>query len=164
MKYVVFISRTIKILISNWPWTRFSELLQAGKRFWLFSPWSEVGQDLRVPTIFMLWFVKIWWGEFMRKIYAASWNWIILAAEADRVLCQIAMFLTVFSLWMYKMKYSCHKFIGFLVDKCATCQSWKSNFGWHHFRFSPCLMRKRVKRSQAILTLLNSFQEQHPEW
>ena len=44
-----------------------------------------------------------------------------LETEADRVLCQIAMFLTVFFHWMYKMKYSCHKFIGFLVDKCATC-------------------------------------------
>ena len=32
MKYVVFMCRTIKILISNWPRTRkFSQLLQAGK-------------------------------------------------------------------------------------------------------------------------------------
>ena len=29
--------------------------------------------------------------EFMRKIYAASWN--SLTAEADRVLCQLVMFL-----------------------------------------------------------------------
>ena len=27
-----------------------------------------------------------------------------LTAEADRVLCQLAMFLTVFFYWMYKMK------------------------------------------------------------
>ena len=94
-------------------------------------------------------------GEFMRKIYAASWNLFTLTAEADRVLCQHVMFLTVFSHWMYKMKYSCYQessvtvfiaglFIGFLVAKCVACQSRKSDFGWHRFRFSPCLMRKRV--------------------
>ena len=38
-------------------------------------------------------------------------------------------------------------FIGFLVEKCVA-------FGWHRFRFSPCLMRKRVQKSQAILALL----------
>ena len=31
-------------------------------------------------------------GEFMRKIYAASWNLFPLTAEADRVLCQLVMF------------------------------------------------------------------------
>ena len=30
----------------------------------------------------------------------------VLHAEADRVLCQLVMFLTVFFHWMYKMKYS----------------------------------------------------------
>ena len=34
-------------------------------------------------------------GEFMGKIYAASWNLFTLTAEADRVLCQPVMFLTV---------------------------------------------------------------------
>ena len=48
-------------------------------------------------------------GEFMRKIYAASWNLLILTAEADRVLCQLKMFLTVFFHRMYKMKYSCYQ-------------------------------------------------------
>ena len=75
-----------------------------------------------------------------------------LTAEADRVLCQLVMFLTVFFHWMYKMKYSCSQ----------VCYSWlvcslvfwlrdaslvkvgnpiSSDFGWHRFRFSPCLMR-----------------------
>ena len=48
-------------------------------------------------------------GEFMRKIYAASWNLFTLTAEADRVLCQLVMLLTVFFHWMYKMKYSCYQ-------------------------------------------------------
>ena len=41
-------------------------------------------------------------GEFMRKIYAASWILFTLTAEADRVLCQLVMSLTVFFHWMYK--------------------------------------------------------------
>ena len=55
-------------------------------------------------------------------------------------------------------------FIGFLVEKCVACQSRKSDFGWHRFRFSPCLMRKRVQKSQAVLALLDSFQELTFEW
>ena len=30
-------------------------------------------------------------------------------AEADRGLCQLVMFLTVFFDWMYKMKFSCYQ-------------------------------------------------------
>ena len=36
-------------------------------------------------------------------------------------------------------------FIGFLVKKYVACQSRKSDFGWHHFRFFSCLMRKRIE-------------------
>ena len=49
-----------------------------------------------------------------------------------------------------------------LVEKCVACQSQKSDFGWQRFRFSP-LMHKRVKKSEAILALLDSFQELHLE-
>ena len=81
------------MLISNWPRKlKFSQFLQAGKTCQLlltfltkFTRWSRstanfytlVGQNLT--------------GEFMRKIYAASWNLFILTAEADRVLCQLVM-------------------------------------------------------------------------
>ena len=50
-------------------------------------------------------------------------------------------------------------FIGILVEKYVACQSRKSDFGWHRFSFSPCLMPKRVEKSEAILGLLDSFQE-----
>ena len=33
----------------------------------------------------------------------------LLIAEADRVLCHLVTFLSVFSHWMYKMKYSCYQ-------------------------------------------------------
>ena len=45
----------------------------------------------------------------MRKIYVASLKLFTLTAEADRVLSQLVMFLTVFFHWMYKMKYSCYQ-------------------------------------------------------
>ena len=90
-------------------------------------------------------------GELMQKIYAASWNLFTLTAEADIVLCQLVMFLTVFLHWMYKMKCSCYQessvfhgyslFVGFLVEKCVVCHSRKSDFGWQRFRFSPGLIR-----------------------
>ena len=52
-------------------------------------------------------------------------------------------------------------FIGFFVEKYVACR--KSNFGWHQFCFLPCLMRKRVEKSEVILALLDSFQEVHLE-
>ena len=42
-------------------------------------------------------------GELMRKTYAASWNLFTLTAEADSVLSQLVIFLTVFFYWMYKI-------------------------------------------------------------
>ena len=41
-------------------------------------------------------------------------------------------------------------FIVFLVERCVACQSQKSDFGWHRFRFSPCL--KSLKRYWPYLT------------
>ena len=53
----------------------------------------------------------------MRKIYAASGKLFTLTAEADRVLSQLVMFLTVFFHWMYKMKYSCYQ-------ECSLIHGW----------------------------------------
>ena len=143
--------------------------------FWLFSPWSCVGHALRL--IFILWLVKIWQvsscGKFMQHLESC-------------LLWQLKLTEFCVNLWCFKMSFStgCTKwnsaaikslllfiaslFIGFLVEKYVACQSWKSDFGWHCFRFSPCLMRnrgrKRVKKSEAILALLDSFRELHLEW
>ena len=102
-KYVVFMSlwpRIIKILISNWPRTqKFSQFFFKYRRerpfLTMVTRWSRstssfyalIGQNLT--------------DEFMRKVYAASWNLFTLTAEADRVLCQLVMFSTVFFHWMY---------------------------------------------------------------
>ena len=113
-------------------------------------------------------------GEFMRNMYAAS-ETCFLIVEANRVVCrQLVMFLTVFFHWICKMNTAAIKilmqlmaglFIGFMIEKCATCQNHgKSNFVWHCFHFSPCLMHKRVKKAQVILALLDGLQELHLDW
>ena len=65
------------------------------------------------------------------------------------------------------MKFSCYQESSVIhgqfvyrvfAEKYVACQSRKSDFGWHRFRFSPCLMRKRVEKSEAIFALLDSFQ------
>ena len=58
-------------------------------------------------------------GEFMRKIYAASWKLFTLTAKADRVLCQLVMFLTIFFHWMYKMKCSCYEESSVIHENCC---------------------------------------------
>ena len=167
MKYVVFyMCRTIKILFPNWPRKlKFSQFSQTGKTCQLLLTFlTKVTRWSHSTSNFYAVIGQNWTVEFMRKIYAASWNLFTLTAEADRVLCLLVMFLTVFFLWMYKMKFSCYEessvslFIGFLVEKYVACQSRKSGFGWHRFLFSPCLMRKRVEKSEAILALLDSSQ------
>ena len=136
--------RTIKILISNWPRTRkFSQLLQAGKTVAFdFSHHGHTLVTLYVQFFFAL-IGQTLTGEFMRETYAASWNLFTLTAEADRVLCQLVMFLTFFpldvqneiQLLLRVFCYSwlqCSLFIGLLVEKFlyVACQSRKSDFGW----------------------------------
>ena len=101
-------------------------------------------------------------GEFMRKTYAVSrnvftdtWNWQSFVSSCD-VLTAAFKILLLFMAGL---------FIGFLVEKCAVCQSHrKSDFTWRRFRFSTCFMRKRVEKSQAISALLDGFQELHLYW
>ena len=101
-------------------------------------------------------------GELLWKIYTAPG---ILFAGADRVLCHLLMFLTVFFHCMYKMKYRCTKilllfmaglFIGFLVDKCTACQSfWKLAYSLH---FAGCVRGlKSLKRFWPYLMAFSCF-------
>ena len=133
IKYVVIMSlwpRSGRILISNLPRTRkFSQFFlkaQAGKTF------SYHGHALF--TLYVQ-FLYSDWSKFDRWVhaekYAASWKLFTLTAEADRVLCQLVMFLTVFFLWMYKMKYSCYQ-------ESSVIHGWFVfwGFGWEVRRLS----------------------------
>ena len=68
------------------------------------------------------------------------------------------------------MKYSCYQessvihgwFVYWvLVEKCAACQNSVIRFRMALFSFLPCLMRKGVAKSEAILALIDTFQELH---
>ena len=122
-------------------WMGGVQRMPSGVSIWALSL-EHLGHALR--PILTLWLVKMWQVETC-----------FLIAAADRVLWRhLFMFLTVFFHWMFKMKYSCYQDCSvihgwfvywFMVDKCTACQNnRKSNFGWYRFRFSPCLMRKRV--------------------
>ena len=150
--------RTIKILISNLPRTRnFSQLLQAGKTVAFDFP--HPGHALVTPYVQFLcsdWskFDRSSCGKFMQHLETC----FTLTAEAGRFFCQ-----PMYKKWNSAaikslLLFVASLFIGFLVKKYVACQSWKSDFGWHRFRFSPCLTRKRVEKSEAILALPDSFQ------
>ena len=160
---MLFMCRTIKILIPNWPRKRkLSQLLQAVTRWprCTFNFYALIGQNLT--------------GKLTRKIYAASWILFTLTAEADRVLCQLVMFLTVISTGCTKRNSAAIRSVLFFMasfllgfwlrNQSPVKLSRKSDFRWHGFRPSPCLMRKKVEKSEAILALLYSFQELHLEW
>ena len=92
-------------------------------------------------------------GEFMRKIHTASWNLFALTAEADRVLWQLVMFLTVFFHWMYKMKYSCYQ-------ESSVIHGWFLYwiFGWE----MRCLSKSEIRFRMAsfeFFTLLDAWED-----
>ena len=149
-------ARAINILISKW---------STGQRLFIFltivTCWSR---STTVQFLCSNWSKFDKW--FMQKIYTASWNLFTLTAEANRVFCQLVMFYT-FSTGCIKWNtaainslvlFMAGLFIEFLVDKYAACKSWKSDFGWHRFRFSPCWMRveKSLKRFWPYLIAFRS--------
>ena len=148
MKYVVFyMCRTIKILISNWPRKlKFSQFLQAGKTCQLLLTFlTKVTRWSRSTSNFYALIGQNLTGEFMRKIYAASWNLFTLTAEADRVLCQLVMLH-----WMYQMSYSCYQ-------ESSVIHGWFVFwvFGWEIRRLSKLEIRFRVA-SFSFFTLLDA--------
>ena len=48
--------------------------------------------------------------------------------------------------------------LGFWLRNRSLVKVGNSISQWHRFQFSPCLMRKRVEKSEVILALLDSFQ------
>ena len=95
MKYVVFMCRTIKILISNWPRTRkFSQLLQAGKT--VAFDFSHHGHAL--VTLYVQ-FLCSDWSKFdrwvhaenlcsiLKVVYFDSWSWQSFVSTCDVFNC-----------------------------------------------------------------------------
>ena len=163
--------RTITILISNWPQTqKFSQFFKNTGREDLFLPWSRVGHALR--PIFMLWLVKIWQvsscGKFMQHLESCLlWQLKLTEFEStcDVFNClfpldvqnEIQLLSKVFSYsWLVCL-------LGSSLRNASLVKAANPKFGWHRFCFSPCWVRMRIIKAQAILALLNSFQELHLE-
>ena len=143
--------------------------------FWLCTPWSRVGHVLR--PILMLFLVKIWQvsscGKFMQHLWTL-FTLFTLTDEADRVLCQLVIFLTVFFHWMYKMKFSCYQEFSVIHGLVCLLGFWFRNTSLVKvgnpisdgivFVFHLAWCVKRVEKSEAILALPDTFQELHLEW
>ena len=145
----------IKILISNWPWTRkFSQLLQAGKTVafdfahhghalvtlyvqFLCSDWSKFDRWVHAENL----------CSILKLVYFDSWSWQSFVSTCDVFNClfpldvqnEIQLLSRVFCYsWLVCL-------LGFWLTNTSLWQSRKSDFGWHHFRFSPCLIRNGWK-------------------
>ena len=113
---------------------------------WLASQWEpplwSSGYQSRCTTTKLQTFQHLTMSKCpkeMRKIYVASWILFTLKAEADRVLCQLVMSLTVFFHWMYKMKCSCYQ-------ESSVIQGWFVYwvFGWEIRYLSKSEIRFRM--------------------
>ena len=112
-----------------------------------FLPWSRVGDALR--PIFVLWLVKIWQVSLcsvLKVVYFDSWSWQSFMSTCDVFNClfpldvqnEIQLLSRVFCYpWLVCL-------LGFWLRNASLVKIGYSDFGWHRFRFSPCLMRKRV--------------------
>ena len=147
MKYVVFMCRTIKILISNWPRTqKFRQLLKERKT--VTFDFAYHGHAL--VTLYFQFLCSDWsnltgesWGKFRQHLesvtkFCVNLSFIYLSFSTGCTKWNSAAIRSL-PLFMASL------FIGFLVvEKYVTCPSRKSDIWWHRFRFSPCLMRTRV--------------------
>ena len=99
MKYAVFMCRTIKILISNWPRTRkFSQLLQAGKTV-AFDFSHHVPCHVNALVTLYVQFLYSDWSKFDRWVHAQnlcsilnlvyfdSWSWQSFVSTCDVFHC-----------------------------------------------------------------------------
>ena len=165
MEYVVFyMCRTIKILISNWPRKlRFSQFLQAGKTCQLLLTFlTKVTRWSRPTSNFYALIGQNLTGEFMRKIYAASWNLFTLSfvSTCDVVNCLFPLNIVQNEIQLLSRVF-CYSW--------PICLSgfWSRNTSLVKVR-NPILdgivfvfhlvWCKRVEKSEAILALLDSFQ------
>ena len=163
---------TTKILIANWPRTRkFSQLLQAGKTVafdfshhghalvtlyvqFLCSDWSKFDRWVHAENL----------SSILNLVYFDSWSWQSFVSTCDVFNC----------LFPLDVQNEIHLLSGVLCYSWLVC--WV--FGWGirrlskseirfrmaSFSFSPCLMRKRIAKSEAILAFLDTFQELHLKW
>ena len=160
---------TITVLISNWLQTQ-----KFNQFFWntggedLFLPWSRVGHAPRL--IFMPWLVKIWqvsscvkfMQHILKVVYFDIWSWQSFGSTCDVFTClfpldvqneiQLLLRILCFS-WLVCL-------LGFWLRNASLVKVGNpiSDGIVSFFTLLDTL------KSQAILALLDSFQELHLEW
>ena len=91
------------------------------------------------------WISMLWCDSCQNRVSADQYH--LTVSRAQDVQNEIQLLSGVFCYsWLVCL-------LGFWLSKSRKC-----DFGWHGFHFSPCLMRKRVEKSEAILALLDTFQ------
>ena len=125
------------------------------------SDWSKFDRGVHAENLYSI----------VKLVYFDSWSWEFFV-NLWCFLLLVMLFTFYFSTGCIKwntaainslLLFMAGLFIEFLVGKCAACQSWKSDFGWHRFRFFT-LLDAGWKVPEAILALLDSFQELHLKW
>ena len=92
--------------------------------------------------------------SILKLVYFESWSWQFCVS----LWCFYLSFSTGCTKWnsassrSFKslLLFTASLFIGVLVEKYVAWKIRKSDFGWHRFRFSPCLMRKRVESDSGL--------------
>ena len=111
--------------------------------------------QLAVETLIMTLFCSDW-SKFDRCVHAGtfcstlklvffdSWSWQSFVSTCN--VCNCLFPLDVQNEIQLLSGVFCYSWLvcRLLVEKCVACRSRKFDFEWHRFRFSPCLMGKRV--------------------
>ena len=165
-------SRTIKILISNWIRTRkFSQLIQAGKTVafafshhghalvyvqFLCSDWSKFDKWVHAESL----------CSILNLVHFDSWSWQRFVSTCYVFNClfpldvqnEIQLLSGVFCYsWLVCL-------LGFWLRNTSLVNVGNPISDGIVFVFHLAWCVKMVEKSEAILALLDTFQEQHLEW
>ena len=110
----------------------------------LYSDWSKFDRRVHAENL----------CSILNLVYYDSWSWQSFVSTCDVFECTKWNSAAIKSLLLFMASL----FIGFLVEKYIALVKSEIRFQMASFSFSPCLMRKTVEKSEAILALLDSFQ------
>ena len=120
-------------------------------------PWTRWSRSIISP-IFMLWLVKIWQvslcGKFMQHLETCLLWQLKLTEFCVNLWCFYCLFpLDVRNEIQLLSRVFCYSWLVCLLG------FWLRNMASIRFRFSPCL----IEKSEAIVPILDSFQDLHLE-
>ena len=172
-------SRTFKILISNWSRTRkFNRLLHAGKAIafdfshchalitlyvqFLCSDWSKFDRWVHAKNLCSVWnlLTDSWsWQGFVSP--CGVFNCLFLLDVPSEIELLTRLFCVIHGWFVYcTFGWEMHR-----LSKSLEIRFRMASFSKISLLTCPCLRRrKRVEKSQAILAWLDNLQEQHLDW